>query len=77
MTAKQITLKPYSKHLYGMDIPSEPGTYYVELQKGETAWQPGTTKYYFGGPGRVTYRVFADGEVEATPSATILRRYPS
>lgn len=77
MKETQVKLKPHSKHLFGMDIPSEPGTYFVILERGQTAWQPGTTKYFFGGPGKLTYIVYSDGDVIAVTSKTILRRIPA
>lgn len=37
----------------------------VPLAPGDTAWDPGTTKYAVSGPGVVTYTQYVDGGVDA------------
>lgn len=40
-------------------------THVVTIKPGKTAWMPGTTKHVFHGPGKIEYKIYPDGGIDA------------
>tara|TARA_Y100001938_G_scaffold143659_1_gene216813 strand:+ start:936 stop:1154 length:219 start_codon:yes stop_codon:yes gene_type:complete len=38
----------------------------LKLDKGDTAWNPASTKYPIRGPGAVSYALYEDGGIDTT-----------
>lgn len=56
------------KHIKPSDLPNpkhgEVVRHTVTLEKGDTAWMPGTTKHVYKGPKKLTYLIYSFDRVD-------------